>query len=134
MEITRQTDYAIRCILYLSGKQDQPTVVDEIAQEMSIPKSFLSKIVQKLSRAAILESFRGSKGGFKLARKHAAISVLDVIEAMQGTAAANKCAVDKAQCNLSCTCIIHPVWIELRKQTEDYLRGINFENSDPKAY
>jgi len=49
MEITRQTDYAIRCILYLSGKQDQPTVVDEIAQEMSIPKSFLSKIVQKLT-------------------------------------------------------------------------------------
>lgn len=134
MEITRQTDYAIRCILYLSGKQDQPTVVDEIAQEMSIPKSFLSKIVQKLSRAAILESFRGSKGGFKLARKPAEISLLDVIEAMQGTAAANKCAVDKAQCNLSCTCIVHPVWIELRKQTEDYLRRINFENLDPKAY
>jgi Rrf2 family protein len=128
MEITRQTDYAIRCVLYLSKKQDQPTVVEEIAQEMSIPKSFLSKIVQKLSRADILESFRGIKGGFKLARKPAEISLLDVIAAMQGPAASNKCAVDKAKCNLSCACVVHPVWIELRKQTEDYLRKINFAN------
>ncbi len=128
MEITRQTDYAIRCVLYLSKKKDQPIVVDEIANEMSIPKSFLSKIVQKLSRADILESFRGVKGGFKLSRKPAEISLLDVIDAMQGCAASNKCAVDKAQCNLSCTCIVHPVWIMLRKQTEDYLRRINFEN------
>ena len=134
MEITRQTDYAIRCVLYLSGKRDQPTVVEEIAQEMSIPKSFLSKIVQKLSRADILESFRGVKGGFKLARQPAKISLLDVIEAMQGYAAANKCAVDKAQCNLSCACVVHPVWIELRKQTEDYLRKINFENLGPGAF
>ena len=134
MEITRQTDYAIRCVLYLSGKQAEPTVVDEIAQEMNIPKSFLSKIVQKLSRADILASFRGVKGGFKLARKPAEISLLDVITAMQDCAASNKCAVDKATCNLSCTCIVHPVWVELRKQTEAYLRKINFENISECLY
>jgi len=132
MEITRQTDYAIRCVLYLSRKPDQPTVVEQIAQEMSIPRSFLSKIVQKLSRANILESFRGVKGGFKLVRKPTEISLLDVIDAMQGPAASNKCAVDKAKCNLSSTCVVHPVWLELRKQTEDYLRKISFASLGDK--
>ncbi len=131
MVITRETDYAIRCVLYLSMKRDQPTVVDEISQEMKIPKSFLSKIVQKLSRADILKSFRGIKGGFKLARKPAEICILDVMVAMQGSTAINKCAVDKAHCNLSPTCIVHPIWIELRNLTEDYLRKINFENLRP---
>lgn len=128
MVITRETDYAIRCVLYLSGQRDQPTVVDAIAQEMRIPKSFLAKIVQKLSRAGILESFRGVKGGFKLARQPAEISILDVMVAMQGPAEVNKCAVDMSQCNLRSTCIVHPVWTELRKNVEDYLRKINFEN------
>jgi len=127
MEITRETDYAIRCVLYLAGKQGLPTVVDEIAHEMSIPKSFLSKIVQKLSRADILTSFRGVKGGFALARKPAKISLLDVISAMQGPAVSNKCAVDKRVCGRSCTCIVHPVWIELKKINENYLSKINFE-------
>ncbi|HMK55698.1 MAG TPA: Rrf2 family transcriptional regulator [Dissulfurispiraceae bacterium] len=132
MEITRETDYAIRCLLYLSKKKGLPTVVDEIAQEMSIPKSFLSKIVQKLSRAGLLESFRGIKGGFKLAREPEAISLLDVISAMQGPVASNKCAVDRRSCGFSCTCVVHPIWIELRKMTEDYLSKINFE--DMKGY
>ena len=128
MEITRETDYAIRCILYLTEKQDQLAVVEAIAQEMAIPKSFLAKIVQKLSRSHLLKSFRGVKGGLRLARKPESISLLDVIEAMQGPAASNKCAVDKAQCNLSYSCVVHPVWAELRKQTEAYLRQINFRD------
>lgn len=126
MELTRQTDYAIRCVLYLSKKQDRTVVVEEISDEMSIPKSFLSKIVQRLTRTGILESFRGVSGGFRLSRKPSEITLLDVIEAMQGTAASNKCAIDKVQCGLSCTCIVHPVWIELKKRTEDYLRKVNF--------
>ncbi|HMK61304.1 MAG TPA: Rrf2 family transcriptional regulator [Dissulfurispiraceae bacterium] len=128
MEITRETDYAIRCLLYLSKKKHLPTVVDEIAQEMAIPKSFLSKIVQKLNRAGLLESFRGVKGGFKLTREPEAISLLDVISVMQGPVASNRCAVDKRACNFSCTCVVHPVWLDLRKMTEDYLSKINFED------
>jgi DNA-binding IscR family transcriptional regulator len=53
---------------------------------------------------------------------------------MQGCVASNKCAVDKAHCNLSCTCIVHPVWIELKKQTEDYLRKINFKNLSQQGF
>jgi len=103
-------------------------MVDEIAREMRIPKTFLAKITQKLVKANLLISFRGVKGGFRLARKPEEISILDVIEAMQGPLAINKCAVDKALCGLSVACTVHPIWVELRKQTENYLRQANFGN------
>jgi Rrf2 family protein len=126
MEITRETDYAIRCVLYLSGKGDSVIMADEISRAMSVPKSFLSKILQKLSKAGVVTSFRGVKGGFRLARKPKQISLLDIIEAIEGPAAMNRCALDASLCNFSGTCTVHPVWVRLRKRVEDYLRKTDF--------
>lgn len=127
MQITRQTDYAIRCILYLSQYPNEVKVVDEIARARSIPKVFLSKIMQKLSKAGIVRSYRGVKGGFELAKKPRNISLLDVIEAIEGPVAMNICAIDKKLCNLSNACSVHPVWVKLREETERRLRRYNFE-------
>ncbi len=126
MEITRETDYAIRCILYLSGKQEEISMVEDIAREMQIPKSFLAKIVQKLSRASLVKSFRGVKGGFQLARPPADISLLDVVEAIEGKIAMNVCALDRMLCSRSNTCLVHPVWIEIRKDFRKILEKYNF--------
>ncbi|MGD0283766.1 MAG: Rrf2 family transcriptional regulator [Dissulfurispiraceae bacterium] len=126
MEITRETDYAIRCILYLSGKQGEISMVEDIAREMQIPKSFLAKIVQKLSRASLVKSFRGVKGGFQLAMPPADISLLDVVEAIEGKVAMNVCALDRMLCSRSDTCLVHPVWIEIRKDFRKILKKYNF--------
>jgi Rrf2 family protein len=126
MQITRETDYAIRCVYYLSDKRGSVTMVDEISREMSIPKSFLAKILQKLSKASIVKSYRGVKGGFDIARDPTEISLLDVIEAIQGPVSMNVCALDETLCGLSGTCTIHPVWIEVRGEVEKLLRGKNF--------
>lgn len=126
MQITRETDYAIRCILYLSGKRGTVTMVDEIAREKLIPKSFLAKILQKLSRGGIVRSYRGVKGGFELAKDPGDISLLDVIEAVQGPVGMNACAVDEAICSLSSSCSVHPVWVEVRREIEKLLREKNF--------
>lgn len=126
MQITRETDYAVRCVFYLAGKTDGVTMIDEISREMCVPKSFLAKILQKLSRQDIVKSFRGVKGGFQLARKPGGITLLDVIEAVQGPVAMNICALDKKLCGLSGTCAIHPVWIEIRRKVEGILKSKNF--------
>ncbi|MFO0752850.1 MAG: Rrf2 family transcriptional regulator [Thermodesulfovibrionales bacterium] len=127
MEITRETDYAIRCVLYLAGKQEEVTMVEEIAREMSVPKSFLAKILQKLVRSKLARSYRGVKGGFQLARTPKEISLLDVIETIQGPVAMNRCAVDESICGFSAACVVHPVWIDLRRKVEEYLRDVTFE-------
>ena len=126
MEITRETDYAIRCVLYLSGTKEAVIMADEISRAMSVPKSFLAKILQKLTKAGVVTSFRGVKGGFRLAKKPQQISLLDIIEAIEGPAAMNRCAVDASICNLSGTCTVHPVWVKLRKLVENSLRKTNF--------
>jgi len=127
MEITRETDYAIRCILYLSRKEESIIMADEISRAMSVPKSFLSKILQKLAKAGVVTSFRGVKGGFRLAKKPKQISLLDIIEAIEGPAAMNRCALDASLCDFSGTCTVHPVWVKLRKMVEDYLRKTDFK-------
>jgi Rrf2 family protein len=93
---------------------------------MDMPKSFLAKILQKLARANIVKSYRGVKGGFRLARKPKEINLLEVIEAIQGPVVMNICALDKKMCRFSGTCTIHPVWIEVRKQVEKLLRKRSF--------
>lgn len=128
MQITREADYAIRCILYLSRRQGEITMVDEIAREMFIPKSFLAKILQKLSKAKLVKSYRGVKGGFKLIKKPKDINLLSVIEIIDGPVIMNICAINKKMCGLSERCSVHPIWVNLRKEMEQKLKQINFES------
>ncbi len=132
MQITRETDYAIRCILHLAQKPDRLTVIDEIAKAGAIPKSFLSKILQKLTRAHIVRSHRGLKGGFQLAKRAKEISIFDVIEAIEGPLAMNICALDKKMCDFSNTCAVHPIWVEIREEFKKILKRYHFARLTPR--
>ena len=126
MFVTREADYAVRCILFLSTETNRVVSVSEIAESMSIPRSFLSKILQRLSAKDIVRSTKGIAGGFQLTRAPREINLLEVIEAIQGPSAANVCAIDARSCNRSSTCAIHPVWVRLRRDIEDKLRAETF--------
>ena len=126
MQITRETDYAIRCMNYLTRTYGSVTMMDQISREMCIPRTFLAKIVQKLVRAGIVRSYRGVKGGVDLASHPRKNTLLDVVEAVEGPVAMNVCAVDPKGCGFSSTCAIHPVWVEVRKKVENVLRNKNF--------
>jgi Rrf2 family nitric oxide-sensitive transcriptional repressor len=122
MLVNRETDYAVRCILYLAQNDDQHSNVTEVSQKMHIPKTFLAKIFQRLVKAGLVESIRGMNGGFRLAKKPSAISLLDIMEAIQGSSSINVCAVDSRQCGRSSTCAVHPVWVDIRKDVEKRLK------------
>ncbi len=122
MLVTRETDYAVRCVLYLARDEDQISNVTEVSKSMHIPKTFLAKIFQRLVKAGLVESIRGMNGGFRLAKKPSAISLMDIMEAIQGPAGINVCAVNSKKCRRSSTCSVHPVWVELRKEVDKRLR------------
>lgn len=126
MKITRKADYAVRCVLFLASKPEGWVNVIDISREKHIPRSFLSKILQQLMGAGIVESIRGIKGGFRLAKNTEAISLYDVIKAVDDPVIMNVCAVDKQMCGLSQTCLAHPVWVELRDMVVKYLQKVNF--------
>ncbi len=123
MLVTRETDYAVRCILYLAEDEDQVSNVTEVSRKMHIPKTFLAKIFQRLVKAGLVESIRGMNGGFRLARKPDAISLLDIMVAIQGPACINVCAVNSKKCKRSAMCSVHPIWVELRQQVDQRLQS-----------
>ncbi len=122
MLITRETDYAVRTVLYLAREGNRIANVTEVAHAMHIPESFLAKILQRLTKSNILVSSRGVKGGFKLAKKPSEISLLDILMSIQGAATINLCVIDSKKCKLSATCSVHPVWVDIRKEIEKRLQ------------
>ncbi len=128
MQVTREGDYGIRSVLYLARQPFKKiSFVNEISEEYKIPRSFLAKILQKLVKAKIIRSYRGVKGGFSLARQAKEISVLDVLEAIEGKPAMNICLVDKKKCDFSKHCPIHPVWATAQSRVVETLKKANFD-------
>lgn len=123
MKIARETDYAVRCVLFMARTPSRFFTVREISTVQEIPPSFLAKILQKLSRAGITASARGSRGGFRLAMDPGDITLLKVVEAVEGRLAPNDCLVEGRACSRAGRCSVHPVWRELREEIAGRLGG-----------
>lgn len=127
MQITREGDYGIRSVLYLSRQPFKKiSYVNEISEEYQIPRSFLAKILQKLVKAKIVRSYRGVKGGFSLARLSSNISLHDVIKALEGEIHLNTCLRDKKKCLFSRQCPVSPVWARVQEGFIEVLKETNF--------
>jgi Rrf2 family protein len=127
MRLTRAGEYAVRCVLYLSGKE-QGIVVPrrEIAEAMEIPGQFLGKIAQQLARESIIEIVQGPKGGFRLLVKPAQVSLLQVVEAVVGEIFLNDCLMRPSACTRISSCTVHQVWQKARTQLRETLHSATF--------
>jgi len=128
MQITRQADYALRAVLYLSRLEaNQRASTSQIAEEQSIPPSFLAKIISQLSVAGLITTSRGARGGVALARNPAEISLLEVVEAIDGPIMLNECTLNPATCKFSKDCVLRPVWCSVRHDLLERLRTTTFD-------
>jgi Rrf2 family protein len=127
MQITRQADYAIRAVLYVSKLgADERAATRQIAKEQHIPPSFLAKIIAQLSLAGLLQTTRGAHGGVTLAKPAKQITLLDVVEAIDGPIMLNECVHDERACNFEQDCPLQPVWCNAQNELIQRLRGTNF--------
>ncbi len=128
MQLTREADYGIRSVLYLARQPfKKVSFVNEISEEYKIPRSFLAKILQKLVKAKIVRSYRGVKGGFSLTRPSRDITVLEVLEAIEGKLALNICVSDKKKCTFSKHCPSHILWMNVQARVVETLKKANFD-------
>lgn len=128
MQITRQADYAVRTIIYLSRLgTDEKAPTSIIAEKQQIPSSFLAKIISQLSVAGIIHTSRGAHGGVSLAKNPNEISVLEVIEAIDGPVMLNECTHNPAICVFTKDCPMHVIWCDTRKELVNKLEMITFE-------
>lgn len=127
MQITRQADYAVRAVLYLSKLgPDRRAATSHIAQEQQIPPSFLAKIVSQLSVAGLLQTSRGARGGVSLARTPDQISLLEVVEAIDGPILLNECVSANGACTFGDDCPMRPVWCDAQAELVERLQDTFF--------
>lgn len=127
MQITRQADYAMRAVMHLAKLgPDRKAATSQIAQEQRIPPSFLAKIVSQLSVAGLLQTSRGARGGVSLARPPEEISLLEVVEAIDGPILINECVIDSGACTFGETCALRPVFCEAQAELVARLENTTF--------
>ena len=127
MQITRQADYAVRAVYYLAKLgENGRAATSQIAEEQHIPASFLAKIVSQLSIAGLLHTSRGARGGVSLAHPPEEISLLDVVEAIDGPILLNECVIDTGECEFKDDCPMQPIWVDAQKDLVERLRAANF--------
>lgn len=111
MQLSRRADYGVRAMVDVASFPTESMVLTrEIAVRQSIPHVFLTKIVARLARQGFLRAYRGATGGITLARSPDEISLLQIVEAMDGPIALNRCVVDPASCPLQVGCTTREVW------------------------
>lgn len=111
LELSKRADYAIRTVVALAAADPGARLsVRRIAASQDIPVRFLAKVMADLVAAAIVEGLTGRSGGYRLARAGSAISLLQVIEAVEGDSRRRGCVLRRGPCQVTATCDVHAVF------------------------
>lgn len=108
MRLTRQTNYAMRMLMYCAANGEDLSRVADIAKSYSVSELFLFKILQPLAKGGLVQTIRGRNGGVKLARSAKEISLLDVVKVTEDNFAMAECFEnDAAECPLVNSCALN---------------------------
>ena len=122
MIYSRSAEYAIRAFVYLADvPEGKYAMVKNIAEQSDIPTHFLAKILQQLARKGFLRSSKGPTGGFTLRRPADDISLLELVDSIDGLSEYERCPSGMTECNDEAQCGMHESWKELRSRIMGYL-------------
>jgi Rrf2 family protein len=121
MQITRAGEYGVLGLMCLARRPFGSVVmIDEVSKEEHIPKSFAAKIFQSLAKAGLVKSNRGSGGGFTLLKRPGDVTVLEVIEAIEGKIAFQRClAPDEPKCEHHGGCALCGLFEQAQDRVKD---------------
>ena len=131
MRISTAAELGIRGMAYLAANhQNGPVSMATICQEQKLPRQYMLKIFASLNRAGFVRTNRGKGGGFSLAHPPADISILDIIQAVEGPMALNFCQNKPSQCRWNSdddNCPIRPLWDNLQEIVTEQLRAYHLD-------
>lgn len=134
MRITTWTEYSLIISIHLAKRGRggvAPVAARELAEVERLPADYVEQILLRLRRAGIVQSTRGAKGGYGLARPSSAITVREIITAAELVTFDLHCEthpLDSERCAQSCDCSIRPVWMMLQKKIDDALEGVRLSD------
>jgi Rrf2 family iron-sulfur cluster assembly transcriptional regulator len=127
--ITRTGEYGLRGLLFLAKQPtDRLFLVSEVSRAQKIPETYLAKIFQRLSKTGLLKSTRGLNGGFNLGKPAKDITMKQVIEALEGPIALNRCLIRQGECEEEKKCPLHEVFEEAQEKFLEVLNRTTIED------
>jgi Rrf2 family protein len=117
MRLRRETEYALRALIFLA-QRPQGTICSapEIAETLTIPRGFLSKIFQRLLGHGLVRSHRGRHRGYSLARPGGKIALREILDSIEGADLFGRCLFWEDRCGEREPCLLHHDWIQLKPQ------------------
>lgn len=122
MIFSNTTEYAIRGLAELAGRSTGGSVMlDELVAGTDLPRDFMAKVFQRLVRGGILRSAKGRGGGFNFARPIHEITLMDIVQTIDGPQVFDQCVVGLEKCNDYMPCPQHDLYKPIRQRLRDYL-------------
>ena len=124
LELTKRADYAIRAVLALShAPSGEQLSARRIAMDQAVPERFLPQVMRDLVGAGLVEGTVGRSGGYRLVRPASEISLLEVVEAVEGDSRRRVCILRGGPCALAAVCDVHDVFAAAQEDVLDRLRS-----------
>ena len=135
MQLRLETDYAIRCLLYLADGHDGASS-SQIGEAIGLSQIYAQKILSNLRSKGFVLVTRGSRGGYSLAKDTADIGLLDVINRIEGTIAINRCVEPDGYCNRNAAeyCPMHVFYEDVQNLLEDVFGAVSLKDIKEKSY
>jgi Rrf2 family protein len=112
LRLSKKADYALIAMKHLANRADgAASSAREIAEQYDIPVELMAKVLQRLARRGLVISLQGTRGGYRLGRDTARISVAEIIEAIEGPLRVTACSTDAENCGQYAKCSVRdPLW------------------------
>ena len=125
LRVTRLTDYATVVLTVLAARPDAVLSAPELAERAGLEPPTVAKVLKPLAAAGLVSGFRGANSGYRLARPAEAISLIAIVEAMEGPLGMTECSISGGQCGIEHSCGVRANWRRINDVVADALRGIS---------
>ena len=125
MKISTKGRYGLRMLMDMAAHQASgPVTLHEVSERQGISAKYLWQIVNQLKTAGFVRGVRGPKGGYVLVREPEAITLLDLVQALEGPIALVECVAEESACSRAQGCVAQSVWSEVKRATCEALKSI----------
>lgn len=125
LRVTKLTDYATVVLTVLAARPGEVLSASDLAEHSGLETPTVSKVLKPLAQAGLVEGLRGVHGGYRLSRDAADISLVEIVEAMEGPLAMTECSLDHSQCGISHQCGVRANWRRINDVVSDALRNVS---------
>ena len=125
LRVTKLTDYATLILTVLAARPGGVLSAPDLAEHAGLEAPTVAKVLKPLAQAGLVDGFRGANGGYRLARDAAEISLVEIVEAMEGPLGMTECSVHSGQCGIEHSCGVRANWRRINDVVADALRGVS---------